>query len=92
MEKVRAHVIIEGRVQGVFFRSFTQDEAVRLVITGWVKNRRDGKVEAMFEGERDRVEEIIRWCHIGSPWAKVMKVDVTWGTYKGEFKKFSVTY
>ncbi|KPJ68353.1 MAG: acylphosphatase [Syntrophobacter sp. DG_60] len=92
MDKVRAHVIIEGRVQGVFFRSFTQDEAVRLGITGWVKNRRDGKVEAMFEGERDRVEEIIRWCHVGSPWAKVRKVDVAWETHRDEFKSFSVTY
>lgn len=92
MDKVRAHVIIEGRVQGVFFRSSTQDEAIRLGVTGWVKNRRDGKVEAVFEGQRDRVEEIIRWCHVGPPWAKVKKVDVTWEAHKGEFKRFSVTY
>jgi acylphosphatase len=92
MNKVRAHVIIEGRVQGVFFRSSTQDEAVRLGITGWVKNRRDRKVEAVFEGERDKIEEIVNWCHVGPPWAKVRKVDITWETYKDEFKRFSVTY
>ena len=54
MENVRAHLIIEGRVQGVFFRHHTQEMAVRLGLKGWVKNRQDGSVEAVFEGDRKR--------------------------------------
>ena len=92
MEKVRARVIIEGRVQGVFFRHHTEEMALKLGITGWVKNRRDGRVEAVFEGDRDRVDQIIQWCHRGPSEARVTKVDLTWGNYTGEFEDFSVTY
>ncbi len=92
MEKVRAHVIIEGRVQGVFFRHHTQETAARLGVKGWVKNRRDGAVEAIFEGDQDRVDEIIRWCHRGPSEASVTKVYSTWENYAGEFEDFSVTY
>ncbi|HPD60621.1 MAG TPA: acylphosphatase, partial [Thermodesulfobacteriota bacterium] len=59
MEKVRAHVIIEGRVQGVFFRAYTQEQARLKKVTGWVKNRYDGKVEAVFEGEKNAVQALI---------------------------------
>ena len=92
MEKVRARVIIEGRVQGVFFRHQTQEMAFRLGVKGWVKNRRDGRVEALFEGEQERVEQIIQWCHRGPSEAKVTKVYATWENYAGEFDDFSVTY
>jgi acylphosphatase len=92
MKKARAHVIITGRVQGVFFRSSTQDEAVRLDLTGWVRNHPDGKVEALFEGEKKDIEEIIKWCHKGPPWALVKKVEVKWKPYKGEFERFSTIY
>ncbi len=92
MEKVRARVIIEGRVQGVFFRYHTQEMAYRLGIKGWVKNRRDGRVEAVFEGERNRVNQMIEWCHHGPPEARVTGVRVTWEEHTGEFQDFSITY
>ena len=92
MEKARAHVIIKGRVQGVFFRSSTQDEAIRLGLTGWVRNCPDGSVEAVFEGDKKVIEEIIKWCHKGPPWARVNEVKVTWEPYQGEFVRFSVVY
>jgi len=92
MEKARAHVIIKGRVQGVFFRSSTQDEAIRLGLTGWVKNCPDGSVEALFEGDKKVIEEIIKWCHKGPPWARVNEVKVSWEPYQGEFVRFSVVY
>ena len=92
MEKARARVIIEGRVQGVFFRHHTQEMAFKLGIMGWVKNRRDGSVEAVFEGERERVDQIVQWCHRGPSEARVTKVDSTWENYTGEFEDFSVTY
>ena len=92
MEKVRARVIIEGRVQGVFFRHHTQEMASRLGLKGWVKNRRDGSVEAIFEGDRDRVDQIIEWCHRGPSGAGVKNVSVTWENDTGEFEDFFVTY
>jgi len=92
MEKVRVRVVIEGRVQGVFFRYHTQEMAYRLGIKGWVKNRRDGRVEAVFEGEKDRVNQMIQWCHHGPPEARVSGVRVNWEEYTGEFQDFSITY
>jgi acylphosphatase len=92
MEKVRARVIVEGRVQGVFFRHHTQATAFRLGVKGWVKNRRDGCVEAVFEGDREQVDQIIRWCHLGPSEAKVRNVSVAWELYTAEFEDFSVTY
>jgi acylphosphatase len=92
MEKVRARVIVEGWVQGVFFRHHTQATAFRLGVKGWVKNRRDGCVEAVFEGDREQVNQIIRWCHLGPSEAKVRNVSVTWELYTAEFEDFSVTY
>ena len=92
MEKVRARVIIEGRVQGVFFRQYTQEMAFRLDVKGWVKNRRDGCVEAVFEGDKERVDQIIQWCHRGPSEAKVIKVHHLWEEYRGEFEDFSINY
>jgi len=91
-KKVRARVIVEGRVQGVFFRHHTQEAASRLGVRGWVKNCRDGSVEAVFEGDQDRVDQIIQWCHRGPSEARVTKVYSTWESYTGEFEDFSVTY
>ncbi len=92
MKKVRARVIIQGRVQGVFFRHHTQETAFKLGIKGWVKNRRDGRVEAVFEGDQEQVDQITQWCHRGPSEASVTKVDVAWENYTGEFEDFSVTY
>lgn len=92
MEKVRARVIIDGRVQGVFFRAHAQEMAYLLNLKGWVKNRRDGRVEALLEGDRDTVEQMIQWCHRGPPQAKVTSVLITWEDFIGEFKDFSILY
>jgi len=92
MEKVRAHVMISGRVQGVFFRDYTQKAAQEKEIIGWVMNTRDGRVEAVFEGEKEKVEDMLRWCHQGSPHSRVTEVSVDWEEYSGEFEVFSVRY
>jgi len=89
---VRAHLIVRGRVQGVFFRHNTNREANRLGLTGWVRNLSSGNVEVVAEGERSVVEELISWCHRGPAMARVDDVAVTWETYTGEISGFNVTY
>lgn len=70
------HVRIEGRVQGVGFRAWVENEATGLGLDGWVRNRRDGTVEAVFGGDPDSVAEMLRRCKIGPPAARVTRVDV----------------
>ena len=89
---VRAHVIISGRVQGVFFRMETLKAAQLYGVSGWVRNKADRTVEAMFEGDEKSVDLILEWCSKGSPPAKVEKTDVNWEDYTGEFKGFKITY
>jgi len=89
---VRTHVYVSGRVQGVLFRSETQDEARRQDITGWVRNLADGRVEAVFEGEKDKVEALVEFCRRGPPGARVSKVDVTWEDYTGQFRSFAMRF
>ena len=91
-DMVRAHVVVSGRVQGVWFRGRTRDKAEALGVTGWVRNRRDGAVEAVFEGSRPAVERMVAWCYQGPPLAVVQHVDLRWGDFTGEFAGFSVTY
>ena len=90
--KVSAHVIISGRVQGVFFRAETRRAAERYGVAGWVRNRPDGTVEAVFEGEPRAVDSVLAWCKEGPNLAVVEKVKVTWQDYTGEFKNFDITY
>ncbi|MEM3550131.1 MAG: acylphosphatase [Candidatus Bathyarchaeia archaeon] len=90
--KARAHVYVSGRVQGVFFRSETSYEARKRGVKGWVRNLSDGRVEAVFEGEEAAVRELIEFCKVGPPGAKVTKVDVYWGDYTGKFKNFEIRY
>ena len=89
-DKERAHVMISGRVQGVFFRDETRSAASRLGVNGWVRNTADGRVEAVFEGSAADVEEMIRWCWNGSPSSEVDDVQVEKKEYQGEFDSFSV--
>ena len=89
---VRAHVYVSGLVQGVYFRHNTKLRAEELGVKGWVKNLRDGRVEAVFEGPREAVERIIEWCRKGPPGARVEAVDVEWQEYKGEFRDFRIVY
>ena len=90
--KTRAHVFVSGRVQGVFFRTETQDEARRQGVTGWVRNVPDGRVEAVFEGERDKVETLIEFCRKGPPGARVTNIEVTWENYRGDYRDFFIHY
>jgi acylphosphatase len=85
----RRHVIVRGIVQGVFFRASCQQEALRVGAAGWVANRSDGSVEAVFEGSDDVVEHMVRWCRSGPPRAAVTDVDVTAETPRGE-REFEV--
>ncbi len=91
-DKVRAHTIISGRVQGVFFRMETKQAADRLGVFGWVRNRRDGTVEALFEGDRDRVDAVLEWCKEGPGHAQVSDIKLDWEDYAGEFSGFDITY
>lgn len=89
---VRAHVIVSGRVQGVFFRAETQRAAQGFGVTGWVRNRPEGTVEALFEGEAEAVDKALAWCHTGSPMARVTDVQVRREQFAGEFDAFNITY
>lgn len=77
-ETTCAHVYISGRVQGVFFRDSTRQQARAASVSGWVRNTDDGRVEAVFEGPRDAVQRIVQWCHSGPPHARVDDVQVEW--------------
>jgi len=82
-EQIRVHVFVSGRVQGVGYRYSTMDEAQRLGVNGWVRNLPDGRVEAVFEGSRKLVEEIIRWCQKGPTAAVVKDVAVEYEELEG---------
>ena len=90
--KVRAHVIINGRVQGVFFRSQTEQEANSRNVKGWVRNLHDGRVEAVFEGEEEAVKSMIEFCKHGPTGAIVTKIDVVWEDHVGGFDEFTIRY
>lgn len=89
-EKARAHLLITGRVQGVGFRYDTQWTAQGLDLCGWVRNRSDGAVEAVIEGEKEHVERMVAWCRRGSTLSRVDAVEVNWGDYTGEFTGFGI--
>lgn len=72
------HLLIHGRVQGVFYRASTQRTAEGLGLTGWVKNRPDGSVEIHAEGSREKLEELIAWCRLGPPAAEVSTIGLCW--------------
>ena len=92
MDSIRAHLIIEGRGQGVWFRDSTRQEAVRLGLSGWVKNRFDGTVELVAEGPRERVEALVTWCHHGPPAARVTGVREFDEDFAGEFDSFRIVF
>ena len=92
MAKARLHVEVYGIVQGVFFRSSTEQKASSLNLTGWVRNRRDGSVEILAEGSKEDLEALLAWCRIGPPGARVDRTEHSWEDPKDEFSSFSVTY
>ncbi len=92
MRIARLHIVIEGIVQGVFFRASTREESCKLGLTGWVKNCSDGRVEAVFEGDIDKIEQIVEWCKKGPPGAVVRNVETVWEQATGEYNSFSIRY
>lgn len=90
-KKVRAHLWISGRVQGVCFRMETEAEANARGLTGWVRNTETGGVEAVFEGNREKVESMIQWCRRGPPAARVGDVRIEWEPHQGNIPDFRVT-
>lgn len=92
MAKGRVHLLIEGHVQGVFFRACTREMANSLMLTGWVRNLSDSNVEAVFEGAEDMLNQAVQWCYKGPPGANVTRIDEKWFEYTGEFKSFDIKY
>lgn len=90
MGQKRIHVVIRGRVQGVFFRASAQREARQLGLTGWIKNRNDGSVEMVVEGEEDQVKDFLAWAQHGPSTARIDKVETKWRSYTGEFSDFRI--
>lgn len=86
---VRAHLIIEGLVQGVAFRASTVYEARRIGVCGWVRNVPSGAVEAVIEGDETSVKRLIEWCRTGPPMARVDNVNISWEPFKNEFDDFT---
>lgn len=87
-EKASVRVVIRGRVQGVFFRSFTVSRARELKITGYVRNMANGEVEVVAEGDRDRLEQLLGHLRKGPPAARVDAVEVAWSLYNGQHTRF----
>jgi len=93
METIRAHAFVTGRVQGVFFRATTADEAASIGgLAGYVANLPDGRVEVVCEGPKELVERLVAWLWHGPPMAKVTDVKVTWEPPVGNLAVFSVAY
>ncbi|MEM9567169.1 MAG: acylphosphatase [Cyanobacteria bacterium P01_E01_bin.34] len=87
----QAHVFVSGTVQGVAYRAYTRQNATDLGVSGWVRNLRDGRVEAVFEGSTDAVEQMVQWCYSGSPSAVVTNVETAYNTPTG-LQGFEVRY
>ena len=88
--KIRAMITVKGLVQGVNFRRYTQQAALRHNVTGWVSNLPDGSVAGCFEGEEEDVRAVIDWCRKGPDWARVDEVLMEIGEFRGEFTGFEI--
>ena len=84
--KARAHLFVSGRVQGVFFRESTRQQAVALSLAGWASNLPDGRVEVVAEGPRPALERLVEWCHQGPPASHVTAVAVSWEPFAGDLE------
>ena len=92
MVNARAHVFVNGQVQGIFFRQNTKQKAESHGVTGWVRNLPDGRVEAVFEGKEEDVRALVDFCRKGPRGAVITNVDVTFEGFAGEFRNFKVSY
>jgi len=92
MEEIRAHIFVSGKVQGVYFRENTRKKANEFGVFGWVKNLTDGRVEVILEGNKEKVEQVIKWLKRGPLFAKVNNVEIDWEESKKEFNNFEIRY
>ncbi len=92
MNNIRVRLIIEGSVQGVWFRDSTRIKAMGLGVCGWVKNRPDWTVEVLVEGSEDRVKSLVAWCHHGPSAARVSRVHETPEKWQEEFDSFDIVF
>jgi acylphosphatase len=92
MPKQRIRIFVTGKVQGVFFRQALKVMAKKNDVSGWVKNLKDGRVEALLEGDEEKVSRLVEWSHGGPANARVEDVEIRNETFTGEFSKFDVLY
>lgn len=92
MSKQRIRIFVTGKVQGVFFRQALKVMAKKNDVFGWVKNLKDGRVEAVLEGDEEKVNRLIEWSHGGPANARVEDVEIRNEEFIGEFSKFDVLY
>jgi acylphosphatase len=88
MPDARLHMLISGRVQGVWYRASTRARARELELTGWVRNLAGGRVEALAEGPRSQLDALLAWCHDGPMLARVDDIEATWSEASGEHEGF----
>lgn len=86
------HVLVEGRVQGVFFRDSTKRKADELGLAGWVRNLPDGRVEALFQGDEERCAEALRYVQKGPSAARVIRVEHEWTSDAAEYAAFEIRW
>jgi acylphosphatase len=91
-ESISVRLLVTGKVQGVYFRFNMQQVAMKNSVVGWVRNLPDGNVEALLEGNKEDVNQVVRWSKIGPENARVDKVKMDYGQYTGEYKDFIIRY
>jgi len=91
-QQKRLHALVSGRVQGVSFRYYTQQAAILIGVTGWVRNLQDRRVEVVAEGTAEQLRALEKFLHHGSPSARVDQLDITFADATGEFDSFDITY
>ena len=87
---MRLHIIVSGKVQGVFFRANAKEKADSLGVVGTVENQPDGTVELIAEGEREKLEDLLEWCYHGPDAAKVTDLEFRWAEPGGQFSSFEI--
>ncbi len=86
----RVHLIISGKVQGVYFRKHTQDISLQNNVYGWVKNLQNGDVECVLEGLKSNIDKVMIWCHQGPPNSRVDNVEIKYEEFTGDFNEFKI--
>ena len=91
-ESISVRLIVRGKVQGVYFRFNMQEVAMKNSVVGWVRNLPDGNVEALLEGNKEDVNQVVQWSKIGPENARVDEVKMDYGEYTGKYKDFIIRY